>query len=312
MARYDGDYYDWRPYVSQADRRRKSARMMQRLRKAGHTVQPIEVAGRKIATTFWGTAWCDNLESYSDFENRLPRGRTYVRNGSVIDLQIASGEVRALVSGSEVYQVSVTVGPVAAARWRAICATCAGRIDSLVELLQGRFSHAVMEHLCKQGTGLFPAPREIQFTCTCPDWASMCKHVAAVLYGIGARLDHQPALLFRLRKVDERELLARAGEGTLLSGRAPAASRVLHDDQLGEVFGVDLVIAGEAEPPVPTAPRVARPRTRKTRTRTPARRTTKKHEKPKTGPGVRGWTAAQRKTVSERMKRYWDKHRRHR
>jgi len=247
-ARYDRyDRYDtyggwggFPPYVSAAERRLKALRKLEGLRKAGKTVSPVEIAGRKIATTFWGGAWCDNLERYSDYANRIPRGRTYVRNGSVIDLQIGAGQVDALVSGSEIYTVQVTVAPVRTARWRAICSRCAGGIDSLVELLQGRFSKAVMAHLCQQGSGLFPTPREIQFTCSCPDWASMCKHVAAVLYGVGARLDHQPELLFRLRQVDEQDLIARAGTRVPISRKGPAASRVLADEDLADVFGVEL------------------------------------------------------------------------
>ena len=176
-------------------------------------MSPVVIEGRTIAATFWGKAWCDNLERYSDYANRLPRGRTYVRNGSVVDLQIAPGEVNALVSGSEIYQVAVKVSAVPKARWTSICTDCAGAIDSLVELLQGRFSKGVMERICRQKTGLFPAPAEIEFSCSCPDWASMCKHVAAVLYGIGARLDEQPELLFKLRKVDEKDLIAKAGKG---------------------------------------------------------------------------------------------------
>jgi len=247
-ARYDRyDRYDsyggwggFPPYVSVAERRLKALRKLDGLRKAGKTVSPVKIAGRKIATTFWGGAWCDNLERYSDYANRIPRGRTYVRNGSVIDLQIGAGQVNALVSGSEIYKVQVTVAPVRAARWRTICSRCAGGIDSLVELLQGRFSKPVMAHLCQQGTGLFPTPREIQFTCSCPDWASMCKHVAAVLYGVGARLDHQPDLLFRLRQVDEQDLIARAGTGVPLSRKGPAPSRVLADNELADVFGVEI------------------------------------------------------------------------
>ncbi len=305
MARYDDGYYDYRPYVPQAERRRQAARALQKLRRAGHVALPIEIAGRKIATTFWGSAWCENLERYSDFANRLPRGRTYVRNGSVIDLQIAPGEVRALVSGSEIYQVTIRIGSVARARWKAICARCAGKIDSLVELLQGRFSTAVMEHLCRQGSGLFPTPGEIQFSCTCPDWASMCKHVAAVLYGIGARFDARPELLFCLRKVDERDLLARAGEGVPLAAKPPAASRILRDEQLGEVFGVDLAAADLADAPMPASSRAAasrRPSKRGTATTVSGR--------PRTGAGVRGWNSVQRKAVSERMKRYWEARRR--
>jgi uncharacterized Zn finger protein len=233
-------FYGWRPYVSVAQRRRKAAGEMAKLKKKGHPVSPVVVEGRTIVKTFWGRAWCDNLERYSDFENRLPRGRTYVRNGSVIDLQIAPGEIEALVSGSEIYKVKVRVAPVAKARWESICKDCAGAIDSLIELLQGRFSKGVMERVCQQKTGLFPSPDEIQLSCSCPDWADMCKHVAAVLYGIGARLDQQPDLLFRLHDVDEKELIAGAGQALPLAKKAPAAKKVLGGEDLSALFGLDM------------------------------------------------------------------------
>src|SRR2546427_311425 len=203
----------YRPYVRSAERQTKAARELTRLAKKGHRASPVVVEGRAIATTFWGKAWCDNLERYSDFSNRLPRGRTYVRNGSVVDLQIAPGDVAARVSGSMLYKVAVKVAAVPEARWTSICKDCAGAIDSLVELLQGRFSKGVMERICREKSGLFPAPAEIEFSCSCPDWASMCKHVAAVLYGVGARLDERPELLFKLRKGDGNALIARAGKG---------------------------------------------------------------------------------------------------
>src|SRR6516164_8043296 len=206
-------FYGWRPYVSVAERRRQAASEMANLKKKGHPVSPVVVEGRTIVKTFWGKAWCENLERYSDFENRLPRGRTYVRNGSVIDLQIAPGEIKALVSGSQIYKVKVKVAPVGKARWKSICKDCAGAIDSLIELLQGRFSMGVMERVCRQITGLFPSPDEIHLSCSCPDWADMGKRVAAVLYGIGARLDQRPDLLFVLRKVDHLELIAGAVDG---------------------------------------------------------------------------------------------------
>lgn len=238
-----GDFYrfGWKPYVPMAARRRQAERALRELRRQGRVVSPVAILGRRvIALTFWGKAWCTNLEGYSDYSNRLPRGRTYVRNGSVLDLQVAAGEVRALVSGSSLYQVTVKVAAVPPARWASICSDCAGAIDSLVELLQGRLSRAVMERICHQKAGLFPAPTEIRFSCDCPDWAMMCKHVAAVLYGIGARLDEQPALLFKLRKVDERDLIARAGARLPLSKSKPAARRILRSDRLSEIFGLEL------------------------------------------------------------------------
>ena len=247
--------YGWRPYVTVAERRRKAARAMEKLKKKGHPVSPVVIEGRTIARTFWGKAWCENLERYSDFENRLPRGRAYVRNGSVLDLQIGGAEVKAMVSGSEIYKAAVKVTPVSKARWRSICSDCAGTIDSLVELLQARFSKGVMERLCRQGTGLFPSPDEIQFSCSCPDWASMCKHVAAVLYAIGARLDQQPELLFKLHKVDEKELIAKAGKELPLGGKAPAPEKTLGSEDLSAIFGLEMAQPADAAAlvPVPAA-----------------------------------------------------------
>jgi uncharacterized Zn finger protein len=238
-------FYEWKPYVPVAERRRKAEREMQKLKKKGHPVSPVNIEGRTIARTFWGKAWCDNLERYSDFSNRLPRGRTYVRNGSVVDLQISPGEVAARVSGSELYKVAIKVSAVEKSRWTSVCGDCAGAIDSLVELLQGRFSQGVMERICQQQTGLFPVPGEIKFSCSCPDWASMCKHVAAVLYGVGARLDDRPELLFKLRKVDPKNLIAKAGHGLPLSRSRPAANKVLATDGLSELFGLEMAAAAK-------------------------------------------------------------------
>ncbi len=231
----------WAPYVSVAERRRQAVQKVAALNKKGREVSPVQIDGRTIASTFWGKAWCDNLEAYSDFENRLPRGRTYVRNGSVIDLQIAPGKITALVSGSSVYTVEIGIQPVEKPRWRSIIGICSGKIDSLVELLQGRLSRGVMEVITCKEKGLFPAPRQMSFECSCPDYASMCKHVAAVLYGVGHRLDQQPELLFALRKIDHTELIARAAAGTGLERAAAAAEgKVLDSSRVAGLFGIDL------------------------------------------------------------------------
>jgi uncharacterized Zn finger protein len=251
--------WGWRPYVSAEDRRRKASRAVEKLKKKGQSVSPVIVEGSAIAKTFWGKAWCDNLERYSDFKNRLPRGRTYVRNGSVLDLQIARGEVKALVSGSHIYKVAVKVMPVTKGRWLSICQDCSGAIDSLVELLQGRFSRGVMERICRQNTGLFPSPAEIGLSCSCPDWAYMCKHVAAVLYGIGARLDQQPELLFKLHAVDERDLIANAGTDLPLAGKAPAAEKTLASEDLSEIFGLEMAQSEDARAVLPSKPSTGTP-----------------------------------------------------
>ena len=232
-------YYDWRPYVSAAERRRQATKKLAKMKKAGRQVSPIEIAGRKIAATFWGNAWCKNLESYSDYVNRLPRGRTYVRRGSVIHLQIEAGRVRSLVSGSDIYEVDIKIKPLAKRRWTGIKGQCAGQIDTLVELLQGSISKGVMEIVTRKEEGLFPSPREISLDCSCPDWATMCKHVAATLYGVGARLDHEPELLFTLRAVDPAEMVEAAVDRPPTGGNSRSC-RVLKSDELSSVFGVDI------------------------------------------------------------------------
>jgi uncharacterized Zn finger protein len=259
------DYFGWNPYVRVAVRRQQAAHQLAKLRKKGREVSPVLIQGRKIASTFWGKAWCDNLERYSDFSNRLPRGRTYVRNGSVIDLQVSPGTVAALVSGSEIYDVRIDVTVVSRARWQAICRDCTGTIDSLVELLQGRLSTSVMAHICEPKTGLFPAPAEISFRCSCPDWAWMCKHVAAVLYGIGARFDERPELLFLLRSVDQQDLITKADTGLRPARNGPVAAKVLDTDDLSQIFGIEMA---ESEP----APATTTRRKRAVRDQAPPRR----------------------------------------
>jgi uncharacterized Zn finger protein len=244
MSRYDGD---WAPYVPVAERHKQAALIVEKLRRQGTPVAPVMIAGRIIATTFWGRAWCVMMESHGDYASRLPRGRSYVKNGFVIDLRIEAGRVMALVSGSALYAVTITIKQTTKARWQAICADCSRGIESVVELLQGRLSKGVMERICRQETGLFPQPSEIRFACSCPDHASMCKHVAAVLYGVGARLDQKPELLFRLRAVDEAELVA--GIDTALSTSRPKTNKVLATDDMAALFGLDMAEPDGADQP---------------------------------------------------------------
>jgi uncharacterized Zn finger protein len=276
--------YGFRPYVSVAERRRKAAREMAKLAKKGKVIKPVQIDGRTIARTFWGEAWCDNLESYMDYANRLPRGRTYVRNGSVVHLDIRPGEIEATVSGSELYQVRISIAAAAKAKWKKLCQECAGGIASLVELLQGRFSDHVMGIITRKDTGLFPAPAEIKLKCSCPDWATMCKHVAAVLYGVGARLDQSPELLFTLRSVNHQDLITQAATATDLAGKTRAAGPELAESEIGAVFGIELdtqaapaspALAAAAAPKPPRKtrkPAATRPRARFKSKRKPAKR----------------------------------------
>ena len=240
--------WDWnyRPYVSAAQRRAKAAKHAHKLTKRGQKLAPVKIDGRVIARTFWGQAWCRHLESFSDYANRLPRGRTYVRNGSVLDLQIAPGKIVATIMGSSLYQGTIAITPLPAKRWKAIQAECAGKIDSLVGLLQGRLSDAVMKVITDREKGLFPLPSEIKLGCSCPDWAGLCKHLAAVLYGIGARLDAQPELLFGLRGVDHLELIGAADDAPALAANAGANASGLDAAHLSDVFGIEIDSASAA------------------------------------------------------------------
>jgi uncharacterized Zn finger protein len=249
--------WGWRPYVSVASRRAKGQRYAASLAKKGRKLLPVTIDGRTIARTFWGKAWCDNLESYSDFENRLPRGRTYARNGSVIDLQIKRGKVTAIVSGSEIYEVKIDIAPLEKSDWKTIKQDCSQAIDSLIDLLQGRFSKGVMERLTRQSGGLFPKPKEISLRCSCPDWAVLCKHAAAALYGVGARLDDQPEMLFLLRDVDHLELIGEAARSANLDAAlTPSQAGSLQSEDLGELFGIDIE-KKDSEVPKRPKPRVA-------------------------------------------------------
>ena len=232
-------YSQFAPYIPAAKRREQTANKAKQMEKSGKKLEPVDIGGRKIAATFWGKEWCENLESYSDYSNRLPRGRTYVRNGSVIDLKIAEGRVTALVQGSSLYTVTITIAALANSAWGAFKKRCAGKIASLLDLLQGRLDKGVLEEITSRSGGLFPTPKEINLSCSCPDGAYMCKHVAAALYGVGARLDGKPELFFTLRGADMQELIT-AATAEAATADAGAAGSDLAADDLSAIFGVEI------------------------------------------------------------------------
>lgn len=233
--------YARKPSVSEQRRRatREGDRLAKRLAKDGRKLSPVLIEGRAIAHSFWGKAWCGNLEAYRDYEYRLPRGRSYVRNGAVLDLAIQPGRITALVSGSapRPYEVEIKIKALAKCHWARVKAQCGGAIGSLIELLEGRLSDRVMGIVTDPEQGLFPKPKEIDMTCSCPDWATMCKHVAAVMYGVGARLDAQPELLFALHHVDHNELIAEAAD---LEVSRDTHRKTIGKADLASVFGIEL------------------------------------------------------------------------
>lgn len=257
--RYEG----WPEYVPVHKRiEAATQRAAKRAKWAGRQPEPVTIAGRAIATTFWGKSWCRNLEHYSDFSNRLSRGRTYARNGSVADLLVTRGRIEAVVAGSLVYDVAIAIAPLAPVKWRAIKADCAGSIGSLVDLLTGRLDDDVMRRLVRPDDGMFPSPRELNVKCSCPDGARLCKHLAAVLYGIGNRLDAQPELLFLMRGVDKTELLAAATKESVSKAMRGDDAHALAAGDLAEIFGIDLDGTASVPPPVTAT----KPRAKSTRT----------------------------------------------
>ena len=235
-------YYDYYPeYVSVAKKRDKAKKQLEKLKKKNPNLAPIMTEGRTIARTWWGKAWNKNLENYADYSNRISRGRSYVRNGAVLDLKIDTGVARALVQGSgrNPYEIEINIFPLSGEKWDIILSVCNHKIDSLAELVEGKFPRELEDIFTFKGQGLFPTPKEIKFSCSCPDWAGMCKHVTAALYGIGARFDEDPILFFKLRDIDFQVLLKKTIKQkmqNLLENANKKSSRVLDDKDVLELF----------------------------------------------------------------------------
>jgi len=236
----------WYQYEDDGARKRQLMAQIEKRRKFGEAFEVVAApqGSQKLVTTFWGKAWCKHLEAYSDYAYRLPRGRSYLRQGHVYNLAIGPGRVDANVSGSSLYEVRITIQPLAESDWKRIQAECAGRVGSLLDLLGGHLGQGVMEVICDRDNGIFPAPKEIRMSCSCPDWADMCKHVAAVMYGVGVKFDSDGALFFRLRQVDPADLMA-AGAEELISGGDGAGDRLSGED-LSALFGIELSVEESA------------------------------------------------------------------
>lgn len=240
-----GYYSRWPRYISVTQKRAKAQKKLQQLRKKKPDLKPVIIEGSVLAHSWWGKAWNSNLEKYADYHNRIGRGRSYVRHGSILDLQITAGKVEALVmgTGSSPYSVTITIKPVKKALWSHIQKVCEGKLESLQELLIGKFPKTLSEIFTAKGHGLFPSPRDIEFDCNCPDWASMCKHVAAVLYGVGVRFDKSPELFFKLRKMEMSDLITKAVHAKskqLLKKSKRKTSRKIDDSEIAHIFNIDL------------------------------------------------------------------------
>jgi len=293
-----GHYYP--PYVPVAQKRAKADKKLKQLKKKNPDIRPVRLEGQALARSWWGKAWNKNLERYADFSNRIGRGRSYVRHNAVLDLQIEPGRVTALVQGSasQPYEVEIQIKEISKKNWRAMVAACEGRLETLQELLAGKFPKALADDFTAQGEGLFPTPAEIGFFCDCPDWASMCKHVAAALYGIGARLDEDPSLFFTLRNRDISDLVSSAvaeGTKTLLDRAEQKSDRVMDDADLSDVFGIDM--EAPAAEPAEAKPKPA-PKAKKATPKKPAKKKAAAAAKPAKAKKTAGKTT--RKAASGR------------
>lgn len=254
----------WWSYSDAEEQKQRLQREIARRTKRGEKFEPLVAPeGKKLSTTFWGQAWCRNLESYQDYESRLPRGRSYLRKGSVFNLEIEPGKLFATVAGSELYDTAIHIDPLPPKQWKKIVAAGSGQVGSMLDLLAGKLGDGLMRVLTDPQDGLFPKPKEIRFQCSCPDFADLCKHSAAVLYGVGVLLDTRPELLFTLRGVDQAELLSNASSSALSDLTTDGGD--LSGADLSAIFGIDLSGA-EAPLPVEEAPKKKRTAVRKKRT----------------------------------------------
>ncbi|MGH4120786.1 SWIM zinc finger family protein [Clostridium sp.] len=241
-------------YITVAEKRKRAQASIKKLKKKNPDISPVIIEGRTIAKTWWGKSWNKNLESYADYSNRIARGRSYVRNGAVLDLKITEGNINALVqgSGSKPYKVDITIKALPQNIWDSIINQCLGKIESIEELIEGKFPKALADLFTSKGAGLFPSPKEIDLRCSCPDYATMCKHVAAVLYGVSKRLDDKPELFFVLRKVNINSLISEAINAktkTLLEKSKAKGRRVIEETDMFDMFGIDMEVQAKDDVP---------------------------------------------------------------
>ena len=256
MSRYS---YGYPKYVSVAEKRAKAEKKILQLKKKNPAISPVCVKGNKLAESWWGISWNKNLESYADYSNRIGRGRSYVRHGAVLDLKIKSGKIISLVQGSvsRPYTIEISIQKIKTPAWENILKKCQGKIDSLHALLDGKLPKAMVDILIDKKDGIFPSPGEIKFYCSCPDSATMCKHIAATLYGVGTRLDQNPALFFTLRGVDMENLVSQAiqkeADQLIKKSKTKTSKRIIQNADLSSTFGIDF-----DESPLPGTPKPMR------------------------------------------------------
>ncbi len=237
----------YKEYESVGDRISKAKKKLKKLQKKDPSINPITIEGKHIANTWWGKAWINNLKYYADYDNRLSRGRSYVKNGLVIHLAIKKSEIEAMVIGtsSTPYKIKININKLNENKWKKITELSHKQLHSLSELIDGIFPQELSDIFSNKSEGIFPSTKEMRFDCSCPDWANMCKHVSASLFATGKRLDEDPALIFKLRGVDINDLINKAVEKEVASiskksNSTPENKLTLSEKKLGLLFNIKL------------------------------------------------------------------------
>ena len=225
----------------------------------------IKLHSKSISNTWWGQEWCKTINVYADYENRLSRGKTYLRQERVQDLTIEDNTITAKVKGkwSDYYNVTIKIRELPRSKSNIIIK----KISELGSILKGsipedcRFLFSIGE------LGLFPTKDDLIYTCDCPDscggliygsnWnsakeicevdpnnAMLCKHVAAVLYSVGSILDKEPLIIFQLRGINVTKYISEeivAQTNNLLVGlyQRKEEERVIDKSLISDVFGID-------------------------------------------------------------------------
>jgi uncharacterized Zn finger protein len=164
-----------------------------------------------IGETWWSQRFIELLESFG-VGSRLKRGRTYARAGQVVELEVEPGLVLAKVQGSRYspYRVRIRGKVLSEHQWRRAENAMAAQALPLAKLLAGEMPHDIEELFASCKLTLFPrSKRELTASCSCPDWANPCKHVAAAYYLLAERFDENPFLIFAWRGREQDELVAR-------------------------------------------------------------------------------------------------------
>lgn len=206
---------------------------------------------RPFGLTWWGKAWVDALEHRARLDpNRLGRGRSYARRGSVLDLRVDPGVVSATVQGSRVtpYEVTVRIRAFSGDEWDAVLDVVSAQIGRVAALLDGELPPEVVDDAQAAGLELLPDAGEVKTACNCPDFAVPCKHSAAVCFLIADALDEDPFVLLLLRGRRRDELMSALRSRRSAGGDVPAVK--------ARPVGVLAKAAFSKEPgPVPLPPK---------------------------------------------------------